>query len=476
MNVVTIVTDSLRRDCLGCYGSAVQTPHLDALAAEGAVFDNAYCENLPTLPMRRAWWTGKYHFHRAGWQPFEPSDYLLAEVLWDRGWTTALVADVYHMHKPVYNCGRGFDTVHWVRGQEYDPWVVDPAVPADVDASPLHRLRGGEGRDSDATWRPRFAQYLRNRARVTCEEETCCARTVRRAVQWLEQAVKAQDDRLFLWVDLFDPHEPWDPPPPYDHLYRDPAYAGPDLVDPVPGDVAGYMTPAEVTNTFNLYRGEVTLVDRWVGVLCEALKRLGLWDRTLVVHLSDHGEPFGEHGYIRKAFPRSYQELVRVPFILRHPQGLGSGRRFAALVQPVDLMPTLLELMDIDAAGLELTFTEPQQSGRSRSIFPQDLPSRRRRVVFTGRSLVPVLQGRAAAVRDFAVGGHHNRQWFITDGEWKYLLPLDGSRPAELYCLRDDPGEHLDLVAHRPDVAARLELALRRFPSQLDLEEAAELA
>ena len=474
MNVLVIVTDSMRRDCLGCYGSSVQTPNLDGLAAEGAVFDNAYCENLPTLPMRRAWWTGKYHFHRAGWQPFENSDCLLAEVLWDRGWTTALVADVYHMHKPVYNCGRGFDTVHWIRGQEYDPWVVDPSIQVDVEGSPVHRLRGGEGRESDATWKPRIAQYLRNRTRVTSEEETWCARTVRQAVQWLEQVSEVRKDQLFLWVDMFDPHEPWDPPAPYDHMYRDPAYAGPDLVDPVPGDVAGYMTPDEVANTFNLYKGEVTLVDKWVGALLDCLKHLALWDDTLIVHMSDHGEPFGEHGYIRKSFPRGYQELVRMPFIVRHPGGLGAGRRLEGLVQPVDLMPTLLELMGIDAGALEFTFTEPRQSGRSRNIFPQDLPSRRQKVVLTGHSLVPMLRDETAGVRDYAVGGHHNREWFITDGDWKYLLPIDGSRPPELYCLSDDPGEQHDLLARHPDIAAHLELALRRFPHELDLLEAAE--
>ena len=93
---MVIVTDSLRADHVGCYGGPVQTPHLDALAKEGTVFLNAYSENLPTLPTRRAWWTGKYHFHRAGWQPFDHSDYLLVEMLWDRGWLTGLSRHLPH--------------------------------------------------------------------------------------------------------------------------------------------------------------------------------------------------------------------------------------------------------------------------------------------------------------------------------------------------------------------------------------------
>jgi arylsulfatase A-like enzyme len=110
MNVIVLVADSLRVDHLGCYGSAVQTPNLDRLAGESATFDQAYAENLPTLPCRTAWWTGRHLFTQRGWQPFAPSDYLLAEVLWDKGYSSALITDVYHMHKPVYNCGRGFAT------------------------------------------------------------------------------------------------------------------------------------------------------------------------------------------------------------------------------------------------------------------------------------------------------------------------------------------------------------------------------
>ncbi|MDH7570100.1 MAG: sulfatase-like hydrolase/transferase, partial [Armatimonadota bacterium] len=122
MNVIVVVTDSLRRDHLGCYGNRwIQTPCIDAFAQEGALFEEAYSEGLPTLPTRTAWWTGRFTFPFRGWQHFELSDALLAEVLWSRGYTTALITDVYHLHKPGMNCGRGWDTVQFIRGQEYDP-------------------------------------------------------------------------------------------------------------------------------------------------------------------------------------------------------------------------------------------------------------------------------------------------------------------------------------------------------------------
>jgi len=174
--------------------------------------------------MRRSWWTGKYHFHEAGWQPFSANDLLLAEVLWDSGFSSALVTDTYHMHKPVYNCGRGFDTTVFIRGQEYDPYIIDPRIRVDVAGSPIHRLRHGVDRESDEVWTERFAQYLRNCTVRGKEEDYCAPRVIKSAMRWLEETTSRSKRPFLLWVDLFDPHEPWDPPAPYDRMYTDPSY------------------------------------------------------------------------------------------------------------------------------------------------------------------------------------------------------------------------------------------------------------
>ncbi|MGD8239468.1 MAG: sulfatase-like hydrolase/transferase, partial [Armatimonadota bacterium] len=98
MNVIVVIADSLRVDHLGCYGNEwIRTPHLDALAAESTRFMHAYSEGLPTLPTRTAFWTGRFTFPFRGWQHLEHDDILLAEVLWDQGYTSALITDVYHM-------------------------------------------------------------------------------------------------------------------------------------------------------------------------------------------------------------------------------------------------------------------------------------------------------------------------------------------------------------------------------------------
>lgn len=445
MNLIVIVADSLRYDHLGCNGNAwIQTPHLDAFAAEALRFSRVYSEGLPTLPTRTSYWTGRFTLPFRGWQSVLPGDPLLAEHLWNQGYASALITDVYHLHKPGMAFGRGFDTVRFIRGQEYDEWLTLPDEA--VDDRTYHRLNGVP--EEDALWGPRFRQYLKNISGRRGEEDYFAPQVVNAAIAWLE--AQTQRDRLFLWVDLFDPHEPWDPPAPYDALY-DPDYAGQVLIDPVPGFCEGYLTPEEVRHVAALYAGEVSFIDKWVGRLLEAIRGLGLWENSLILFTSDHGELLGERNCIRKARPWPYDELSRIPFILKLPGGEGAGTTQHVLAQTADLAPTLCEL-----AGL------PPLPGA------------------TGRSLAPLVHGRARGLREFAVSGFHGQSWSIRNDEWSLYLWLDGyqvkpwdpRRPGqrELYYLAQDPAETTNLVADYPKVADGLELELRRFLAGLHWE------
>jgi len=455
MNVIVIIADSMRADHVGCYGSKIKTPNLDRLAREGVLFEEAYSENLPTMPCRTAWWTGQYLFTQRGWQQMEESDYLLAEVLWDEGITSAFISDTYHMHKPVYNCGRGFDTVVFVRGQEYDPWIVDKSIK--VDVKKYHRLKGDR---SDSRWKPRFEQYLRNTSWIRKEEDYSVARTVKEAIRWLEYTTKTRKDGLFLWVDCFDPHEPWDPPSPYREMY-DPEYRGLEMIDPVPGMVEGYMTPREVQHTKALYAGEVTFVDKWVGILLDRIRELGLYENSLIVFMSDHGEPLGEHGYIRKAFPRNYEELAHIPWIMRFPDGLGAGKRFSSFVQPPDLMPTILDSLGV-TKKLTLRFLAPVGL-----TFPQDMVQKKRDIVLNGKSLLPFLRGKVEALREFAVTAHHKQQWGLRTKDWTYLYHPRKNRPNELYNRKDDLAERNNLIEKQPEAVEELETKLVKFAEEV---------
>jgi len=430
MNVIVIINDSLRWDHLGCYGNNwIKTPNIDKLASESAVFDYFYPEGVPTVPCRTTFFTGRFTFPFRGWQRLEPTDILLAEILWNKGFTSALITDVYHLHKPSMAFERGFDYTQHVRGHEGDPWVLDESIEVDID-----RYYKGDGKDKAV--RQQLIQYLRNTHLWKSEEDTFVARVVKAGIRWLEG--QPRKDNLLLWLDCFDPHEPWDPPPPYNRMYTDPNYSGKDIIQPIPGKVEGYLTPEELNHISRLYAGKVTLCDHWVGQFLDRIKELGMYDNTLIIYTTDHGEPFGDHGIIRKAEPLLYEELVHIPLIIRHPEGMGAGKRLDALVETTEIFPTILDFLNV-----------------------------RRPPRIHGESLLPIMSGEVESIRDYAYMGQFKRAWRINDREWSLLLNLDKDNSKELYNLREDPGEKQDLISVKPQKAMELELELRRFVSGL---------
>ncbi len=431
-NVVFIMLDTLQHNYLGCYGNPwIKTPHLDRLAAEGTLFTHCYSEGLPTIPTRTTWFTGRFTFPFRGWQRLEPKDLTLAEVLWNKGITSALITDVYHMHKPSMAFERGFDYTEHIRGQEADPWIVDPAVDVSKRLAEVYK---GDGKDRSV--KAQLEQYLRNIHWWQGEEDTFVARVMRAGATWLERQRKR--DCLFLWLDCFDPHEPWDPPEPYRSLYIDPAYPGQDIIHPLPGKVEGYLTPAELHHVTRLYAGKVSLCDRWIGWFLDRLKAMGLYDDTLIIYTSDHGEPFGEHGYLKKAEPGLYEDLVHIPLIVRHPGGLGAGRRLDALVETTELFPTVLEAFQVKSPGR-----------------------------LHGHSLLPLMAGQQDKIRDYAYMGYYRQSWRISDHAYSFHLYLDKTRAPELYDLRQDPGEQNNIITQQPLKAQEMELALHRFVAEL---------
>jgi arylsulfatase A-like enzyme len=430
MNVIVIINDSLRWDHLGCYGNNwIKTPNIDKLASESALFDYFYPEGLPTVPCRTTFFTGRFTFPFRGWQRLEPTDILLAEILWNKGFTSALITDVYHLHKPSMAFERGFDYTQHIRGHEGDPWVLDESIEVDID-----RYYKGDGKDKAV--RQQLIQYLRNIHLWKSEEDTFVARVVKAGIRWLEG--QPRKDNLLLWLDCFDTHEPWDPPPPYNRMYTDPNYSGKDIIQPIPGKVEGYLTPEELNHIARLYAGKVTLCDHWVGQFLDKVKELGMYDNTLIIYTTDHGEPFGDHGIIRKAEPLLYEELVHIPLIIRHPEGMGAGKRLDALVETTEIFPTILDFLNVPR------------------------PPR-----IHGESLLPIMRGEVESIRDYAYMGQFKRAWRINDREWSLLLNLDKDNSKELYNLREDPGEKQDLISVKPQKAMELELELRRFVSGL---------
>jgi arylsulfatase A-like enzyme len=474
MNVIVIMLDSLRPDHLGCYGNRwIKTPNIDEFARECTIFDRAYAEGLPTLPVRTALFTGRYTLPFRGWQRLEPDDVPIAEILWDRGFTTALITDTYHMHKPSMAYERGFDYVEWIRGQESDPYITDPNVKVDLERW-HHKNYSTEQYFSRSVDERRkfFIQYLRNTAHWKGEEDHFVVQVMKAGARWLEKQVgMGRKDRLFLWLDSFDPHEPWDPPEEYYELYAPPGYEDKPII--WGGGSVKEFTELEIQHIRAQYAGEVTLVDKWFGWFIGRVKELGLWENTLIILLSDHGEPLGEHGIIRKVRPWPYEELSRIVLMVRHPDGMGRGRRVRAFVETVDVMPTILDCLNLEYHS-EQSFWGVKVENMH------------------GRTLLPLMKGEMEAIKDFAISGHYKRSWSIRDGDYTLYIWLKpgaeyqwGLKPIEMkeekvkpelykterdyvpppprdYNWREDLPEKENLIDVEEDVAKDLELKLRR--------------
>jgi arylsulfatase A-like enzyme len=477
MNVIVVVCNSLHLGFLGPYGNSwIDTPALDRLASEGVVFDHHYAENLTTLPTRRSWWTGRYGFPDPdlGWTPLRAGETILPDLLWNQGVRSVLISDVPYLREAGNGFGRGFDEVVWIRGQGYDPYVP----PGDPRAGTV-RLRDEPGLrlppqgDPDvALWEARWEQYLRNRAvlRTDIEENTGVARTVRAALEWLDRPGAGREPFL-LWLDLFSPHGPWDPPQPYRDRY---ATAEPDefeagdegdlveeetdalgledvavVIDVPAGAVGDVIDEAELLRLRRTYAGTVTLTDRWLGTLFDALRRQGRLEDTLLVFTGDQGEPLGEHGYVRRFRPWLYEELIHTPLIVRLPGGEHGGARHQALVQPVDLLPTALS-----ALGLA----------------PND--------AVNGHDLLPLMRGETTKLRDYACLGMDTEEFAIRTHNWHLIVPREADpddvpRGVELYRKPEDRWDQNNVVEQFPDVAEHLELTLRRFVEAVERDDLA---
>lgn len=434
MNLVVVVSDTFRYDYCGWNGNRwIRTPDLDRFAESAVSFDNCYVSSFPTIPTRTDWFTGQFSFPFHGWKALDPKVPVLAGLLRQAGYLTQLIVDNPHMMSGANNFQRGFEGAAWLRGQEGDTYLtrynrLQTAMPLDKTRQrPLHRGH------------PLVDLHRTTNADWAWEEDRFAARTLRTASRWLEENYRAE--RFFLWVDCFDVHEPWDPPEYWVERYDHSGYDGPPMLHPNYGP-ADIYSPTELSNLRAHYAGEVSMISRWFGRLLQKLEDVGLEDRTAVAFLSDHGMFLGEHNRTGKSnlwegdqrrWPL-YQEVAHIPLWIRVP-GV-PPRRVRALVQPPDLMPTLLEL-----AGVPV---------------PADVQ---------GRSFVPVIRGDVGRHRSLAVSGQNVASGItaaVRDDTFSYYPTGDTGSP-ELYQLSSDPGETRNLAEPFPREAQRLDRALQRW-------------
>lgn len=425
-NIVVIMLDSLRRDHLGCYGNEwIRTPAIDALARRSLIFDNAYPEALPTIPVRTSLFTGQRTLGYRGWQPLVKEDRTLAEIFRQLGYHCALITDTYHLFKPGMNFHRGFHSFEWIRGQESDAWKSAPHS-KNIDEYIKPEMQGDRVARS-------LDQYFRNTEGRRGPEDYFAAQVFRSASQWVRDNY-AHHRPFLLWVDSFDPHEPWDPPKPYISWYTDPHYQGKKLLHPKYGPV-DWMTEEELQYVRGLYAGEVSFVDHCVGEFLDTLHALKAEQNTIIILLADHGHPHGDHGTIMKTQDALYNELVRIPLMVAVPDQSRQTERCSALVQTHDVLPTLLSFVTDHSEDFQ---------------------------TFHGRTLRPLWSNPEQRIRDHVVVGYHNSPHrTVRTEEWNYIDRPTGQH--ELYNLVNDSHEQNNVINQFPDIAARLRAHLQLY-------------
>lgn len=428
-NILWLFSDQHRADVIGAAGHpVVRTPHLDRLAAEGTLFENAYCQGPLCMPSRASLLTGRYvRDHGVVNNRTALTDGLptMVQAISDAGYHTATIGKTHlYPHRPDVSSGLavlrgyGFAEVHETAG----------------------KLASGKVRSEYTNHLTRlglydtYREFVRHRAlRQALPMWTVTPSPLpaadhidswigEQAARWIEAADGRQP--FFLWVGFAGPHNPWDAPIDFVDQYRD-ADIEPDSTrrPRVPADgplkpfletLLRYSDSATLTDERTIevrrhYFANVTLIDAAVGRILDALRGRGMDGDTWVIYSTDHGEMLGTHGLFAKMV--FYEPSVRVPLIIRPPGG-GPARRFAGLVEHVDLTATLIEL-----AGAKPL---PGAPGRS-------------------------LTDSGATGRDVVVSENFGFGMWRTD---RYKLVVHEPRQAaiQLFDLAADPDENHDLI------------------------------
>jgi len=432
--IIIIMVDSLRQDHVSFYNKGIspfkevkacKTPNIDEFAKHAVVFENAYPGGLPTLPVRYELMTGQFTLPYRGWGPLNPEEITISEILRREGYICGLVADTYHLFKPGMNYHKGFHSFQWIRGQEYDAYICSPPKKRKLDDYIKSNFT--------EQWKLLVQQYLSNTDEFNDEEDYFTARVVSESIKWLERCRAFKN--ILLWIDCFEPHEPWDPPEGFD-TYTDPNYRGPKLILPMGGNVKDWATDEEIKFIRGLYAGEVSFVDYCLGKLFSKLEELGYYEDSIIVLLADHGHPLADHGKFLKGTDRLYNELLKVPFMIRFPEC--SPRTTKALVQFHDLLPTILDLL-----GLENNVCSMHGKSFRRVLFGE-AEEHRRSIISGYYESVPL------------VGSHElTSERCIRDKRWSYINRPTG-QPDELYDLVLDPFEQKNLIDENKEEAGRL--------------------
>jgi arylsulfatase A-like enzyme len=381
MKVFVIIFDTLKKDHTGkTYGNSwIKTPNFDEFANDCLVFEKAYPESLPTIPVRRAIHTGirTFPFNKdvefrtddfveaPGWSPIPDNQTHISEYLNKYGYLTSFITSTYHQYKPCMNFHLGFDEWHAVRGHEYDKYIP---TWRGSKSSLRKRIKQHIPERTEENYyevqlqKLLLKKYFKNTQDWKSEEDYMPAKTFKKAAESIETSKGVKNH--FCLIDEFDPHEPWDPPLKYYNLYKDMNYSGGKIIQPIYGENTDLISKEELKCMRACYAGEVSLCDTWFGYFIENLKEMDLYDESLIFFISDHGHSMGEHSAVGKIPQFMFPELVDLPFMIKPPGNVnknGPIKINSSYVYDIDILPTIFGFLEKD--------TPKQLDGRDLSVF-----------------------------------------------------------------------------------------------------------
>lgn len=412
MKIILIAIDTLRADRLGCYGYHSDiSPNIDGLAKDGLLFENMIAENNVTQSSFVTMLTGK-NPHQHGIVNMKPTKIPqrllpLPLILQRKGYKTAAVDCNYRItgqSNPWFK--RGFDT------------YLDPS-----ENRPTH-------------------------LNLSAKEIN------QKAIPWLKK--HAQEPNFFLFLHYWDPHYPYQPEASFANWSKQQSSIKAQanepplkacLREPLWSFISKYnQDNKSISQIQKNYDGTVKQADHYIGELIEEIKRLGIYEDTMIILTSDHGESLGEHK-IYFDHHGLYDATLRVPLIITYPKKLPNNKRISELVQHADIMPTITQLAKI-----------PLPNG----VGPID-----------GTSVLTLIQPNKRKRRPFVVSCEANWQCkrSIRNHQWKLIQSVErdvyGNPKFELYNLKQDPQEQKNLITQHPQVAKRLQHQMKQWVQQM---------
>jgi arylsulfatase A-like enzyme len=382
---------------LGCYGNDwIETPHLDRLASRAVVFDQHYSENIDPAAANHAWWTGRRQF------PLSPAQQR----------STPAWCDQLHQH--------GIKTHLIVESDGRDTREIAPPFESILVA------RGNDGFEVP-------------------EQETPFAQTVQAAIRWMKSGDRPSGPVL-LWIKSRGIPSPWTPPRAFADLYLeefglagerhetddedDDAHSTPETTpaanasadDDEPERKSGVDESLDWRYAAALYAAYVTLVDRWVGKLLQAIDESAEWHGALLIVTAASGQPLGEHGQLSDDRPSLRAESIHTPLWIRLPDSDQGGTRRQGLVQTLDIGPTLLDWHGLPAS----TATSPDTAAAA------------------GVSLLPLIRNDQTAVRDSVLIGSGRKEWGLRTADFLYVEAGDDNDQPEPAALFEKPHDRWD--------------------------------